>query len=267
MECLQSHPSIMLTIIQYLSVAEYISLRRTLPCFIRRPSAYPLPIDLLKLDPETQFLCNQNGVYLTGGYLLGLLLGESYGKFSDIDLIVKESKDILYKDSFEIKNELDCYHSNRSMQYCHPEDNYYQILKQYKANADQYMLHPSISAFSRVLDAPYNVIYIFDGHIPDYISHFDFGFCKNVADFNNKKLIITDLESILKHKYVLKTQDVGWKWQTMKDMGDLSICINERIQKYRNRGFEITFEDIEEELAEDFIIFWNRLILRCLGID
>jgi len=259
MECLQSHPSIILTIIQYLSIAEYVSLRRTLPCFIRRPSAYPLPIDLLKnrLDNKTRRLCMQDGVYLTGGHLLGHLLGEDYGKSSDIDLIVKESKDVLYRDSFEVRYHLESGYGDHHLQYCEGDDIYYNVLVRCKSEKDIYILHPYMQVYSRVVNCPYNLLYIFDGYIPDYIQSFDFGFCKNIADFNNKKLIIYDLESVLKRKYVFKKQDIFWKWSKTKDTNDLVIHVIERMHRYRNRGFEITFEDIDG--PEEFLMFWEKI--------
>ena len=269
MECLQCHPSIILTIIQYLNIAEYISLRRTLPCFVRRPSAYPLPIDLLKgrLDGRTLFLCQQEGggVYLTGGYLLGCLLGEKF-EGSDIDLIVTESRETLYKDSFEVKNNIVYgYGDHNVAHYCLDDDNYFRILKKYKTreDTDEYLLHPNLSVFSRHLQYGINVLYFFEEskQIPNYISGFDFGFCKNVADFRRKKLIIGDLESVLKREYVLKKEDVLWRWtQTKVNFHEFSDRICERVGRYKNRGFDIKFEPLDQNKKDAlFEILWNTI--------
>ena len=274
----------MLLIISYLRLLDYIALRRVFPYLIgaRNGTLYPLPADMLtkvvanhleisgvmhQRRHDSVLWCLQRGkMFLTGGFLLGCLTGTIPTKETDLDVVCLLDTTTQYKDIAEFN--ICVTHQKRITgarhpQFLGPTDLMLPYLK--RSREEGYML---LSEFNGYLSKQIGIDFIYHSNVSDMLRHvslFDFSFCRNIYDMRRKKLVIFDLNSIIKKECILSiAREYKHFLRCCNPMINIQRpfdFINQirmpRINKYRERGYEIKF-DYTNVGNEEFETTWKK---------
>ncbi len=281
MEGLVQHPTIIISIISYLNVVEYVALRRALPSLVtaRGGKLYPTPAEVLVkvVEKKLKSFCidkpydhvkimnnlSDGFVYLTGGFLLSCLSGcES----KDIDLLAVLNEGTQFRDTAEYN--IVGFHNTAVSHHEHPprlpiETTYLPYLKSTRCEGYMYL-----AEFDVYISKPGSIDFIYHKNINDMLRHvtnFDFAFCRNIFDMKRKRLKIFDLESIIEGKCTLSMKREYDHFlrlvNPITNITTISEFIEQirspRIRKYRERGFDIVF-DFKYVMDENFVKKWKK---------
>ncbi len=283
MESLFVHPPVMLLIISYLRLLDYIALRRAFPQLIsaRNGTLYPLPAELLAKVVEkyidkwggnhgrgsnSAFAClAREQMFVTGGFLLNCLTETKPTGYSDLDVMCLIDSKTQYQETAE--SEISGRH------FCAIKPPFYQNVLNYDELYLQYLIETReegymlVQEFNAYLSKQGDIDYIYHTSVSDMLRHvslFDFSFCRNIFDLRRKKLVIFDLNSIIKRECVLSIQREYKHFvrccnpliKIQKPFGFIDQIRMPRILKYRERGYEIKF-DFTNVGNEEFENAWK----------
>lgn len=225
---------IMESLLPFLSVIDYINLKRAtvnvISPKIPSPEALLLTRFMYRMRHEvglsddyiqviTHLLCERDGFYLTGGFLLALLRGDAFdAKKQDVDFFVTEES---YRGTF-----IEAFDPHRAIT---PEDDTYGMSMDFLRVFDlgqvrvQFIVHESkeLSQHS--------------------IFHFDIPLCRNLFS-KRSGLKLFCLNDITKQSTTIHTVDLLTRVYDSKERTRFTEIYKRnlsRIEKYRHRGFYI----------------------------
>ena len=286
MESLFIHPPIMLLIITYLRLLDYIALRRAFPRLIsaRNGTLYPLPAELLAKVVEkyidkwggnhgrgsdSAFRCLARGqMFVTGGFLLSCLTETKQQRYSDLDVMCLIDSKTQYQATAESEISGRHYKTLKITgldfpQHLSLDELFLPYLEQ--SREEGYML---VKEFNAYLSKQGEIDYIYHTNVSDMLRHvslFDYSFCRNIFDLRRKKLVIFDLDSIIKRECVLSIKREYRHFvrccnpliKIQKPFDFIDQIRMPRILKYRERGYEIKF-DYTNVGNEEFENAWKE---------
>lgn len=245
------HMPIMVNLVPYLSVVDYINLKRAV---VRLPSAIVSPADLLyrrfvaRLAISTQLdssviaelmylLCNRDDFYISGGFLVSLLRGDPFDvSVQDLDFFVTEAS---YQSSEKLK-----------------------ALPQYQPwifppEKDDEYAH--VMPFSRVINFANGslqlIIHPSKRAVQQSIGTFDLPLCRNYFSVKTG-LRIFKLEDLTTQRTTVETSQLLSRIFGLQHRTHL-IRIYEknrgRIEKYRQRGFDVRVNVATPEVLDTLI--------------
>jgi hypothetical protein len=228
-------------LIPYLNIIDYINLRRS----FRLSKLLPSPADLLlrrfesRIRSETHlaeeviaslvsFLTQRDDVFLSGGFLVSLLMGDAFRDGQDLDFFFSDYN-LLRDTPFWIEPDLDIDNST-----------------------------------GRVYDGMVDVVYVYTrGHVQfiehetsttllNSISRFDIPVCRNAYN-QSFGLRISNIDSLTRMQCVVDIPQWVGRARNVNHLESLSSFyarLSGRIEKYKARGFDITYNIGEKEEVE-----------------
>lgn len=245
------HMPIMVNLVPYLSVVDYINLKRAV---VRLPSAIISPADLLfrrlvsrlgtftQLDPSViaeliRLLCERDDFYISGGFLVALLRGDPFDfSVQDLDFFVTEAS---YQSSEKLKT---LPITNPWSLSDEPDEEYAHVM-------------PFSSVFNILNSQIQFIAHTSKKDVQQSIGTFDLPLCRNYFSFKTG-LRIFKLEDLTTQRTTVETSQLLSRIFGLQHRTHL-IRIYEknrgRIEKYRQRGFDVRVNVATPEVLDSLL--------------